>query len=269
MKKQHTLALLLLAGLALGSCSSDDSTEPNKPSNEVKTYHATTVANMGENGTRTLSLDGATLNVGWATYEEVYVFPSGEDNYLGTMKPTVIDGTAATLVGDITSSSIEAGDVVILRFPQEELNYSGQTGTLDDLAKDHDFAELETTIESVYGDNVTIKGGTFVSRQAIVKFTFTDGTDPIDFRDGTMTISGSAIRGETVDLSPASQSSDIEHGVIYAALPIVENASATTLTISGTTNFLRGEKSYTGTKYISIPMENGKFYTATVTLTAE
>ena len=79
MKKQHTLALLLLAGLALGACSSDDDaaqSEP-QPQNEVKTYHATTVLSLGGEGTRALSLDGTTLNATWTTSENVFVLKAG------------------------------------------------------------------------------------------------------------------------------------------------------------------------------------------------
>ena len=252
MKKQHTLALLLMAGLTLGSCSSDDSTVVEKPTpqptNEVKTYHATTVANMGENGTRTLTLEGTTLNVGWATTENVYVLVE-DDASTGNMNPTIIDGTAATLVGDLTGT-FAIGDDVTLRFPRANKAYFEQQGTLADIAENFDYAELTTEVESVNGDNITINGGTLESQQAIVKFTFNQSVDRFSIV--------SDILSDAVTVAAASAGTEF-----YVALPISES--------KGTTFYFtarNGNTWYQGSKTVAVSMQNGKYYTANVSLSS-
>lgn len=252
MKKQHTLALLLMAGIALGSCSSDDSTVVEKPTpqptNEVKTYHATTVANMGENGTRTLTLEGTTLNVGWATTENVYVLVE-DDASTGNMNPTIIDGTAATLVGDLTGI-FAIGDDVTLRFPRANKAYFEQQGTLADIAENFDYAELTTEVESVNGDNITINGGTLESQQAIVKFTFNQSVDRFSIV--------SDILSDAVTVAATSAGTEF-----YVALPISES--------KGTTFYFtarNGNTWYQGSKTVAVSMQNGKYYTANVSLSS-
>ena len=244
MKKQHTLALLLLAGLALSACSSDDDavqSEPQSP-NEVKTYHATTVLSLGGD-TRALSLDGTTLNATWATSEKVYVLKEGTST--GSMSPTTSGSATADLAGELTGS-FAAGNSVTLRFPRAEVSYTGQDGTLETIAEKYDYAELTTTVKTVSGSNITIGNGVLENKQAIVKLTFSQAIS-------NLAISSSAL-AYPVTVKPAPNST-----VLYLALPIQTSGAATyTFTVINGDKYCSVTKSYT--------LENGNFYGATLTL---
>ena len=75
MIKNIYFSLLLIAGLMLTACSSDDNVSEQAP----KTYFMTVDATKGVNEAaspayrRALNLSGSTLSASWATTEHVYV----------------------------------------------------------------------------------------------------------------------------------------------------------------------------------------------------
>ena len=178
----RTLAALLMASAAIVSCSvkedifEEETTIKEEPAVQpAKVYTLSVNATKGgdDEATKALSLEGKTLNAAWAQNEEVTVYNNTKKAQLdGTLKAQS-DGSSTTLKGSLTGT-IENGDELILRF--NSANYASQSGTLDYIAANCDFAEASITVSSVDGENNVIPTSTasFVNRQAIVKFILKD-----------------------------------------------------------------------------------------------
>ena len=170
------LAALLIASATFVACTNDDNiiNEPQQPANPTGTYTMTIEATKGDAATtRALTLSGKTLNATWAQNEEVTVYNNTKKVLLdGTLKAQS-DGSSTTLKGSLTGT-IENGDELILRF--NSANYASQSGTLDYIAANCDFAEASITVSSVDGENNVIptSAASFVNQQAIVKFILKD-----------------------------------------------------------------------------------------------
>ena len=192
----RTLAALLMASAAIVSCSvkedifEEETTIKEEPAVQpAKVYTLSVNATKGgdDEATKALSLDGKTLNATWAQNEEVTVYNKTKKVPLdGTLKAQS-DGNSTTLKGSLTGT-IENGDELILRF--NSANYASQSGTLDYIAANCDFAEATITVSSVDGENNVIPTSTasFVNQQAIVKFILKD-QDNNDLNVSNLTIS--------------------------------------------------------------------------------
>ena len=74
MTKKIYFSILMVAGLALTACSSDDNVVEQKTLEPGKTYYLTVDATKGSDGTtRALNLPGSKLTPSWATTEQIYV----------------------------------------------------------------------------------------------------------------------------------------------------------------------------------------------------
>ena len=269
MKKQY-FSMLLIAGLALASCSSDDNgIEPQAP----KTYYMTVDATKGVNEAaspayrRALSLDGNTLNATWATTEHVYVQGKrlSDNSYFwfeGSLQPHSA-GTTTQLNGVIslpTGFSISIDEAIgtphklTLQFPRPYvLDYTGQIGTLADIAAKYDYAKAEEVMVDIEADKVVgVEPVTFVNQQAIVKFTLKDKAD------GTTLLNPAALTiqygEESLSLTsiPSTTYGTNGNGVLYVAIPGFSDKAVTlTATIADAT--------YTFTKS-GITFVNGKYY---------
>lgn len=266
----HTL---LLAGLMLAACSSDDDHHQGQEEHQAfKTYYMTVNATKGADecanyvSTRALVLTGGTLNATWATTEHVYVqgllVSSGESFWFeGSLQPqsagttTQLNGVISLPAGWSYPSVDEAiGDphFVTLQFPRPGvLDYTGQVGTLADIAEKYDYAidpevEVEITVDQVLG----VEYAEFVSQQAIVKFTFIDS-------DGTtkMKLTELNVQYGTESLSltiPEATYTTNGDNVIYVAIPGFYDKEVTlTAKVGG--------KTYTFIKP-NVTFENGKYY---------
>lgn len=193
----RTLATLLMASAAIVSCSvkedifEEETTIKEEP---AKVYTLSVNATKGgdDEATKVLSLDGKTLNAAWAQNEEVTVYNNTKKVPLdGTLKAQS-DGSSTTLKGNLTGT-IENGDKLILRFNSG--NYASQSGTLDYIAANCDFAEASITVSSVDGENNVIptSKASFVNQQAIVKFILKD-QDNNDLNVSNLTISAGSNR---------------------------------------------------------------------------
>ena len=194
----RTLAALLMASAAIVSCSvKEDIFEEKTTIKEepAKVYTLSVNATKGgdDEATKALSLDGKTLNATWAQNEEVTVYNKTKKAQLdGTLKAQS-DGSSTTLKGSLTGT-IENGDELILRFTSA--NYASQSGTLDYIAANCDFAEASITVSSVDGENnviPTTSTASFVNQQAIVKFILKD-QDNNDLNVSNLTISAGSNR---------------------------------------------------------------------------
>ena len=257
MKKNIlSMAALLIASAAVfTACSSDDNITSEQPDNPTGKYTMTVQASKGGNATtRALSLSGSTLNATWATSENVYV-KKGDTWADGSLQPQTA-GETATLKGTLTGITPASSDVLTLQFPRSgERDYSGQVGTLADIAAKYDYATATVTVASVSASgNIvpTAETTTFENQQAIVKFTL------IDKADGTTSLSASqlVINDGTTDytINPASETSEI-----YAAIP---GFSGQTVRLTATVD----NKTYTYEK-ASVSFTNGQYYEITVKMT--
>ena len=270
--KKFYFHTLLLAGLVLAACSSDDDDHQGQEEHPAfKTYYMTVDATKGADesanyaSTRALALTGSTLNASWATTEHVYVKGKKVSDNLyfwfeGYLQPQSA-GTTTQLNGVISlpesftisiDEAIENPHKVTLQFPRPGvLDYTGQVGTLADIAEKYDYAidpevEVEITVDQVLG----VEYAEFVSQQAIVKFTFIDS-------DGTtkMKLTELNVQYGTESLSltiPEATYTTNGDNVIYVAIPGF-NDKEVTLTAKV------GGKTY---KFIkpNVTFENGKYY---------
>ena len=261
----RTMAAVLMASATLAACSSDDNIideQPVQPTGQV--YTMTVNATKGGDAadsrattTRALSLDGEdnkTLNATWATYEDVYVKGVGGWATSGSLKPQS-DGATAVLRGSFNvPDGISTGDVLTLQFPRSgERDYSGQKGTLADIAEKYDYATASVTVaqRDASSEIKTTGPATFQSQQAIVKFTLRDKANNDTLRASQLTVSDGA---HTYYVTP-----DFASDELYVALPDI---SSQTITLTASV----GSRIYTYER-ADVTFTNGQYYAITVKMT--
>lgn len=261
MKKESLYwAFLLVAGLALGACGGDDAEDtqtpssPSTPSSPAGKWSVT--VNAGVNETRGLSLANDKLSANWKTTESVYVYYG--DVKVGVLHPTAnSDNGSVTLKGDLDTKNYIVGANLTLKFPREPIIYTGQKGTIDDIAENFDYLEAEATILAVdaAAHSMTIDDATFVSKQTIARLTFNQTLNAAD----EVTITG-ASEAVSVTLEDAVAVGN----PVFVALPLINTATNYTLDISVTRNNITV---YEGT-LDDKTLQNKKYYTTSVTLQA-
>ncbi len=273
MKINNYFGVLLTVGLALTACSSDDSNTEQVRTTYTMTIDATKGANEATSRafTRALSLDGNTLNATWATTEHVYVQGKKVSDGLyflfdGSLQPQSA-GTTTQLNGVISlpesfkisiDEAIGTPHTLNLQFPRPYvLDYTGQIGTLADIAAKYDYAKAEEVGVDIKADKVVgVAPVTFVNQQAIVKFTL------LDKADGTTLLSPTNLTIEYGDENlsltsiPSTTYETNGAGVLFVAIP---GFSGQTVTLTATGD----GGTYTFTKS-GITFENGKYYEISV-----
>ncbi|MBR6194360.1 MAG: hypothetical protein IKQ58_02705 [Prevotella sp.] len=267
-KLMSALSVMLMAGAVLTACSSEsDTPEP------VKTFYMTVDATkkVSEDmvrATRALSLDGSTLNVAWATTEHVYVqdtlisYPSDTFWFQGSIQPQTA-GTTTRLNGAVSlpegwvipiDEAIGTPHTLTLQFPRPGTpDYTGQTGTLADIAAKYDYAIATDVRFDIKDDHIEgVTTATFVNQQAIVRFNL------IDKADGTTKLNPTALTvnygTKSIELTsiPASTYTANGDGVVFVAIPGFDNQDvALTATL--------GSDTYTFTKK-NVTFANGQYY---------
>lgn len=283
MKTIKTLCVLLLTGAFITGCSNDENTE-NTPK-AIRTYTLSVNATKGDDvaNTRALTLEGNTLNATWAVGEHVYVRgttqgSSGKFWFKGSIQPesagkstrlngeiTVPDGWAFTTIQEAINNHVIGYPLTLdLQFPRQELDYSGQIGTLADIAAKYDYAMATGVLFTVDGNHIEgIYDVTFENQQAIVKFTL------LDKADGTTLLSPTTLTieydgeeyVESVSLTsiPADTYTTNGPGVLFVAIPGFKSQDITlTATVAGNT--------YTYSKS-DVTFVNGKYYDIRVKMT--
>ena len=164
--------------------------EPVAPEN-LKTYTLTVQAAKQADATKALSVSGHTLNATWAVGDKVTVYNVTKSASVSGFLEAQTSGASTRLEGTLTGS-IAPGDVLELSFLGA--NYTGQEGTLEYIAANCDYAVATVTVDTVDGSNniTTTAGASFTNEQTIVKFAFTDGTNPINVSN--LTISAASNR---------------------------------------------------------------------------
>ena len=278
MIKYIFFSLLLIAGLALTACSSDDNSVEQTP----KIYYMTVDATKGVNEAaspayrRALNLSGSTLSASWATTEHVYVQGTLSSDgvtkfwFEGSILPQTA-GTTTRLNGAISLPIGWSGNVddyvkypynFTLQFPRSgDLDYTGQIGTLADIAAKYDYAIATDVLFDIENDHIVgTNSAKFFNQQAIVKFTLIE-----DKADGTTKLNPTALTiqfgEESISLTsiPAETYSANGNGVLYVAIPGFsgQNVTLTATCSSGTYNYTKSNVTFT----------NGKYYEITVKMT--
>ena len=169
----YILAVVLFAASAFTACSNNDEQASVLP---VNTYTITINATKGDDASsapsnRALALDDTKLNATWAAGEQVTVYNVTKSTELTGNLTALSDGASTTLSGTLTGS-VAVDDVLTLKFLSPD--YASQTGTLDYIAANCDYATASVTVSSIDGNNITTSSASFTNQQAIVKFTLKD-----------------------------------------------------------------------------------------------
>ncbi len=284
MTKKINFCILLVVGLALAACSSDDNVSEQAP----KTYYMTVDATKGVNEAaspayrRALNLSGSTLSASWATTEHVYVQITALDTkeywFNGSLQPqsagvttrlsgalSVPDGWVYSTIESAKNNGVfELPIYMLLQFPRPDfLDYTGQVGTIDDIAAKYDYATAIALINDINGNVITATSPvTFVNQQAIVKFTLSDGTNALNPTALTINVEGDLSGDYPLTLTiPASTYTTNGNGVLYVALP---EFSGETVTLTATCS----SGTYTYTKSYAT-FDNGKYYEISVKMTKQ
>ena len=280
-----TLAALLMAGAALAACSGDDNIVKEQPANPAQhTYTMTIEASKGGGSdatTRALSIDGSgALNATWETSNEVKAYNYTQSSaFTGSLKPQSA-GASATLTGSLTGS-VAKDDVVYLRWPSVNADYTGQDGTLETIAQRYDYTTGVAKVTSVDGTAIVAEdsspsGGpvTFTNSQAIVKFTLIDKATSSPINATQLTIDAKDSQGSsliqsltypdayTLGTITIDRTTPTDN-VVYAALPFSGQAKFT-FNLAATD----GTHNYTYEK-AGVSMLNGRYYEVTVKMTRE
>ena len=277
-----SLAALLMAGAAFAACSSEDNMIGGQPASQ-QTYTMTIEASKGggsDAATRALSIDGSgALNATWETSNEVKAYNYTQSSaFTGSLKPQS-NGASATLTGSLTGS-VAVDDIIYLRWPSVNADYTGQNGTLETIAQRYDYTTGVAKVTSVDGKTIGAEdsshGGPvlFTNNQAIVKFTLIDKATDAPIRATQLTIDAK-VNGEsrliqsltypnTYTLGPITINRTAPaDNVVYAALPFSSQAQFT-FNLAATD----GTHNYTYEK-AGVSMLNGRYYEVKVKMTRE
>lgn len=208
MKKIMTylfLVMMTVTGTLTTACSSSDD-EPATPVQKANTL--TVEAGMSDNITRTLADAGTTLTATWAADDVVEVYEGS--THLGTLRPQNTGSATTKLVGELTQAP-SASDVE-LTLKYKETNYSGQDGTLAKIGSTYNYCKATTTVTQS-GSQYSGTPATFVSQQAIVKFTLKKKSD------------NSVIEAKTIKIDYGSTHLNMtltpnDNGIYYIAMPV-------------------------------------------------
>lgn len=251
----------------LTGCSSDEDFPGELPKIKKSTWTLSTAATLDNSiTTRALASNSDGLTATWALGEKVYVsLFYGEE--LGVLTPSTA-GASTVLTGEISGDSFEEGDVFELIFPKQVIDYTGQVGTLADIAQSYDFSAATVEVTETDDDYqlVSTSDANFVSQQAICKLTFKDNQGR-NFKVDNLIIS--TAEGKLVKSITGST-------VTYGPLEFAFEKSLANQTVALRNDYTEAKDTYTfistkdgvlyrGTKKANLV--NGKYYETSVTMT--
>ena len=260
MKLKTTKSLWgMLAVLAFSACSSN-----SEEGSDQQFWTVTLQASMDDATSRALSEGtGNAINASFAVNDEVVVVDADGSTIVGTLQADAA-GVNTTLKGNLNAASLGVSEVVTLRYRSATATYDGQAGTLAGISAGQDYAEGTLTVSTISpltftSDNVTLR-----AKQSITKFSFTNGTNPVNVQTFGIAATGlvqSITKNATETVGPVTGTLTSASADVYVAL---RNNSGAKQTYSFMVKGGDGHW-YTGTKKANL--ENGKNYTASVTLT--
>ena len=143
-------------------------------------YNVTLTATMGDADTRALSEgEDNVITASFAENDEVKVVKV-DGSLVGTLIAQTA-GAKTTLTGTITGV-FSVNEVLTLRYRSATANYDGQVGTLDGIAANQDYEEGTLTVSTTEPLTFTSNSVTLSAKQSITKFSFTDGSNPVNVK---------------------------------------------------------------------------------------
>jgi hypothetical protein len=211
---------------------------------------------MGDATNRALSADGENIAASFAQDDEVVVVDADGSTVVGTLKAQTAGGST-TLSGELKNTSLADNEVVSLHYLSATPNYDGQKGRLAEISS-YAVGTLKVKTKSPLTFEST--SVTLAPQQSITKFTFKSGDSDIYVKTFGIAAPGLVQKGSaTVGAVTGTLSSASKE--VYVAL-------RNTYTSQQTYSFYIQDNTgnwYTGTKKATLT--NGKYYTATVSLT--
>ncbi len=201
--------------------------------------------------TRALNPDGNKIVATWSMDDHVTVL-NANNAEIGSMTPTWIDGNHAKLKTKLNSSiHLNTGDQLTLVFPRTGRDYTGQKGTLADIATNYDYATASVEVKYADESFVSTTDADFKNQQAIVRFKLTDRNDqPINV--SSLTIAADGLRQNTSTNGAITITPTVATDEIYAALSGLNGI----VTLSATV----GDRTYSYTTTGAKEFANSKFY---------
>lgn len=255
-RKFGSKLILLSASLAFAACSSDLDGGLT-PSARVRMLTIDAVKSPPAS-TRALNPDGDNIATTWSQNDRVTVLNTSNAE-VATMTPLAIDGAKARLKAALINP-IKAGDKLSLVIPRVQRDYTGQKGTLADIAANYDYATA--SVEVRYADDtfVSATDAHFTNQQAIARFKLTDTrSQPIKASRLTIAADG-LLQNETTTgslvITPEEPTDEI-----YAALSGLSGIVTLTASV--------GRKTYNYTTSSAKTFDNGKFYPVTCRMQKE
>lgn len=177
MRKMYAFGLMAVTALsALVSCQQIET-----PAAQTADYSFTVKAVKGDaQATKALSVvtsdEGRKyLDAYFTTRDRVYVYKNPSDDYCEGFLAPDREGDEVNLTGRLSGQEIKENDRLILSYNNKQLDYTGQTGELQVLAENYDYAKAEVDVASVVDGRITAaSAAVFENQQAIVKFIFKD-----------------------------------------------------------------------------------------------
>lgn len=245
--------LLLLQAVVMTACGNDLAREESLQGKAV--YLMVDADKGGHSVTRGLTSD---VEAVWDKDDRVTVFRASGGDPIGVMSPTTT-GSSATTLRAVLTEEVSVDEPLTLVFPRSERDYTGQTGTLADIAAKYDYAQADVTVKYADGFAASATDALFVNQQAILRFSLQNGDTPVYATSLTISAAGLKTSDSTtgdITITPESASSEI-----YAALSGVNGVVTLTAT-DGTTD-------YTYTTADAITFSDGCYYPITVMLKSE
>ena len=259
-RRMAAIAATVLTVLALVSCKKEELPENNSSlNNEGTTWILTVKANMIS--TRALTEDSNGLVASFKTTENIYAYNVTADEALtGCLNPQS-DGSSVVLSGALTGT-INPGDQLRLTYLKSAVDYTGQKGTLEDIAANFDLATATVSVISVESGNVSANAATFVPLQSVTKFSFTDGTNPVVVKSLTISNDNLVTDGASSPAAVIDVTLETAGSSVYVAMSNPSDAKETYIFNVVDENGW----TWTGTKKANL--QDGAYYTASVTLTS-
>lgn len=206
--KSYIITILMAAMTVLSACDNEELQPTDVRTGDRQPIDKPTWTLVVEAsklaGTKALSLDGEYLNATWSTSESVTVVKvnnyGGEE--VGTLHP-LVNGITSKLEGEL-SGTYQVGDKLALLFPKPVVDYSGQKGTLADIAANFDFATDTVSVLSVDESDmvITTDVAIFKNHQSITRFTF---NQPVK----SLTIGAAGLVGSPLTITPDEPATEL------------------------------------------------------------
>ena len=252
------MAAALCASAVLTGCSSELTESVQTAAEPQDGYPISISATKAgsDDITRALSLSGDDLSTAWGAGEQVFVYKNDAGASVATLTPSTTGTASTTLNGTISGTGYSTSDKLTLYYLKEKgADYTGQLGTIEDIAANFDLCKATVDITEVTANGVILStgGATFERQQSITKFTLTLG-DSYSAMVKPLKISATGLTNGELTINPA-----VATNTIFAALQNTSGAEQT-YTFVGTV----GGLDWTGTKKVNLV--NNKYYLAGIKL---